>query len=106
MTHPTIILQEAEDELWEAVAFYEQKCAGLGLDFENEVKAALEVILNSPERWSLREDGTRRCLLRRFPYFIVYLYEAPRIWVIAFAHCKRKPRYWSGRVQQEGGEVE
>lgn len=31
-----IILHEAEVELWEAVAYYEDKAAGLGLDFENE----------------------------------------------------------------------
>ncbi len=38
------ILDEAEIELWEAVGFYENRCAGLGLDFVKEIKAALEII--------------------------------------------------------------
>ena len=37
-----VILDEAEIELWEAVGFYENRCAGLGLDFVKEIKAALE----------------------------------------------------------------
>lgn len=37
---PVLILHEAEIELWEAVMFYENRCAGLGLDFEREIKAA------------------------------------------------------------------
>lgn len=30
---PATILHEAEVELWESVAYYEDKAAGLGLDF-------------------------------------------------------------------------
>ena len=39
---PVVILHEAEIELWQAVEFYESRCAGLGLDFAKEIKAALE----------------------------------------------------------------
>jgi hypothetical protein len=47
---PVTILHEAEIELWEAVEFYESRCSGLGLDFEEETKAALETIKQSPAR--------------------------------------------------------
>lgn len=96
MTSVTI-LHEAEIELWEAVQFYENKCAGLGLDFEREIKAALELIQQFPNRWLLRRDGTRRYLIHRFPYFIMYVVHKDDIWIVAFAHCRRRPAYWSAR---------
>ncbi len=97
---PITILHEAEMELWEAVEFYENRCAGLGLDFEKEIKAALELIQQSPRRWPIRKDGTRRYLIHRFPYFIVYVFHKDNVWVIAFAHCRRRPGYWSGRAKR------
>jgi plasmid stabilization system protein ParE len=93
------ILHEAEVELWEAVAYYEQQSTGLGLDFGAELEASLEAICYAPERWPLRPDGTRRYLTPRFPYVVVYLYLQGRVWVIAIAHCKRRPGYWTQRVK-------
>ena len=93
-------LHEAEIELWEAVAYYEDKAHGLGLDFENEIERAVQTIADSPERWPLRSDDTRRYLTQRFPYLIVYSYLDGCIWIIALAHCKRQPEYWRSRVRQ------
>lgn len=95
---PVTILHEAEMELWEAVQFYENRCAGLGLDFEREIKVAIEFIQQSPERWPVRKDGTRRYLIHRFPYFVIYVLRKDHVWVVAFAHCRRRPGYWSGRA--------
>ena len=100
------ILHEAEAELWEAVAYYEERSAGLGLDFVAEVEASIKAVRDVPERWPLRPDGTRRYLTPRFPYVMVYLYFQDHVWVIAIAHCKRRPGYWSDRIratEQRGG---
>ena len=92
------LLHEAEVELWEAVAYYEDKASGLGLDFADEVERCLQSVNEAPERWPLRPDGTRRLLTQRFPYLIVYLCENEHVWVIAIAHCKRRMAYWSDRT--------
>ena len=92
------ILHEAEVELWEAVAYYEDKAAGLGLDFETEVERSVQAIAESPKRWPFRDDGTRRYLTHRFPFLVVYTHRNDHIWIIAFAHCKRRPGYWANRV--------
>jgi plasmid stabilization system protein ParE len=97
---PLTILHEAETELWEAVQFYESRCPGLGLDCENEIKAAIELIQQAPGRWAVRKDGTRRYLIHRFPYFVVYVVYNGHVWIVAFAHCKRKPGYWSARAKR------
>lgn len=96
---PVTILHEAESELWEAVAYYEQQAPGLGLDFQTAVEHSLYTIREFPESWPLRDDGTRRCLTNRFPYLIVYTYSRDHIWLIAVAHCKRQPGYWRQRYQ-------
>ena len=97
MTSVTI-LHEAEVELWDAAEFYESKCAGLGLDFVEEAKTAVDIIQQFPRRWPLRKDGTRRYLLHRFPSLAIYVYRDDRVWIVAFAHCRRRPGYWSGRM--------
>jgi toxin ParE1/3/4 len=91
------ILHEAEVELWEAVGNYDQKSPGLGVDFQAEIRRCIESIAEHPERWRLRADGTRRTLAQRFPYLVVYAYERERIWILAIAHCKRRPDYWQHR---------
>jgi hypothetical protein len=95
---PTTILHEAEVELWDAVVYCESRSAGLGLDFQAEIAATVAVSGQSPERWPVRADGTRRCLTQRFPCLVVYLLLPGHIWIIAFAHCRRRPRYWSARI--------
>jgi toxin ParE1/3/4 len=98
MTNVTI-LHEAELELWEAVSYYEEQAAGLGLDFELEIEQSLQTIAENPERWPIRSDGTRRYLINRFPYLVVYAYENHHVWILAIAHCKRRRSYWQSRIQ-------
>ena len=102
---PATILYEAEVELQEIVAHYEGKIRGLGLDFEAEIERSLRIISDFPECCPLREDGTRRYLTHRFPYLVIYTYLNDRVWIIAFAHCKRRPGYWEGRIEAEDLEA-
>lgn len=97
---PATILHEAEVELWEAVEYYESRSPGLGLDFHTEIEASVDAISQSPDRWPARDDGTRRYLTHRFPYVVVYVRLPDHIWIIAFAHCKRRPQYWSDRIRK------
>lgn len=94
-----IIHSEAELELRQAVAYYENKCTGLGLDLEREVSQALDDIQESPERWPIKRHGTRWRLLHRFPYAIYYLELLDAIWVVALAHTHQKPYYWLNRMK-------
>ena len=94
-----LILPEAEQELREIVKFYEEKCSGLGLNFLREIESGLKAVKNLSNIWQLLKDGTRRYLVHRFPYLVVYIHNNDSIWIIAFAHCKRKPEYWRDRIQ-------
>ena len=94
------IIDEAKVELFNAVRYYEDNSKGLGLDFQNEIQSSVEIIRRFPECCALRRDETRRYLISRFPYLIIYLYHKNHIWIIAFAHCKRKPEYWTNRIKE------
>ncbi|MBU1775437.1 MAG: type II toxin-antitoxin system RelE/ParE family toxin, partial [Gammaproteobacteria bacterium] len=43
-------------------------------------------------------DGFRRVIVRRFPYSVVYRAKGEHIYIIAVAHQRRHPNYWSDRV--------
>ena len=99
-----LILPEAELELREIIKFYEEKCSGLGLNFLREIESGLKTVKNLANLWQIRKDGTRRYLVHRFPYLVVYNHKNDSIWIITFAHCKRKPEYWRNRIRSVNTE--
>lgn len=90
-------LQPAQDELDEAIVYYDAEVPGLGHAFLLETLATLQHIRQYPEGWHQLSPNTRRCRLRRFPYGIVYAVLDDEIIVIAVAHLHRKPDYWHKR---------
>lgn len=87
----------AEQELDKAVDYYEDCLAGLGLDFAREIHAAIHRIIQYPEAWSQISENTRRCLVSRFPFGIVYQIKTDVIVIIAVANLRRRPEYWQER---------
>jgi toxin ParE1/3/4 len=99
VTKPLRIEDGARDELYAAVAWYEEKRSGLGREFFAEIQRTLELIerhpsLATPVPRVPVERGVRRLPLRRFPYAIVYREREFEIQIVAFAHHSRKPGYW------------
>jgi plasmid stabilization system protein ParE len=65
--------------------------------FVKEIEKAVHEVSNAPSRWPLFVSGTRRFLLRRFPYYIVYRERGDAVEIIAVAHARRRPGYWKFR---------
>jgi hypothetical protein len=59
---------------------------------------AFERLSDAPKRWPRYLFGTRRFVLHRFPFSIIYLDGPSVVNFVAFAHSKRKPGYWKRRV--------
>lgn len=91
-------LEPARDEFLGAADFYEDQAAGLGADFAAEVEHANATIAQTPHLGTPYIDTTRRLLLDRFPYNIVYSIEPDTVVIIAVAHQRRKPGYWKDRA--------
>lgn len=90
-------LRPAELELLDAAHFYELQAAGLGVQFLNKIDDALENIRTSPQRYPIIKDDVRRCLIKRFPYALLYRIDADVIIVQATMHLRRRPDYWVER---------
>jgi toxin ParE2 len=95
---PIRLLQIAQIELDEAIVYYESQLPGLGVEFLDEFLSCTARIRLFPEAWHLFNKGTRRCLLRRFPYGIIYSISTTEILIFAIAHLHRKPEYWQDRI--------
>lgn len=98
MKYKLIIRPEAENDLKEAFSWYEDKRKGLGHDFLLQVEAGLRFIERNPEIPPMEYKGTRKHLIKRFPYKIIYLVEKERIIVLAVTHGKRSPKLIKKRV--------
>ena len=99
MNRPVRSSEPASDELAEAVRWYESRRAGLGGEFFDAVVATVSLIETNPEiGTTISPDGqTRRVLVARFPYQVVYRLRPTEMVIVAIAHLKRRPGYWKNR---------
>jgi len=88
---------EASRETEETRAWYERQKKNLGAEFLQEIENAMEKIQQAPAAWLNYKFGTKRILVHRFPYSIVYRTKESMIQIVAIAHHKRKPFYWKDR---------
>jgi len=90
---------DARAEYLSSIAYYEAEKVGLGAEFAQEVEAAIQLILTYPSACPTMGNVVRRCMLRRFPYGIIYTTLDECILIIAVAHAKRPPGYWQSRQE-------
>ncbi len=93
---------DVHEEVREAVLEYNDCRSGLGDEFLAEYAAALPEIERAPLSFGRLETmpkatTVRRCLLKRFPYLIVFEVDEHEIVVLAVAHAHRRPNYWKRR---------
>jgi plasmid stabilization system protein ParE len=89
---------EARDEFREAVRWYRARDRRASSELRVKVSSAIRVIAGTPQRWPKYLYGTRRFVMQRFPFSVVYLDDPELVTVIAVAHSKRKPGYWRDRL--------
>jgi plasmid stabilization system protein ParE len=87
----------AVEEGLEAVRWYESRSVKAARSFRLEIRLAFDRIRDSPLSWPHYHWGTRRLLLRRFPYQVVYRIKPDHVLVVAIAHTKQRPGYWRER---------
>jgi len=89
---------DAEAEFDKAVAYYEEQQQGLGLELAREVYSTIARTMKFPDASPVLSKSSRRCLVSRFPYGVIYQVKGDALRVIAVAHLSRKPDYWVDRV--------
>ena len=95
---PLRLSAEARSEINEAAAFYEGRQPGLGKKWRLEVARALAEIQQRPNIGSKTAFGARQYHLQRFSFYVIFAERPENILVVSFAHDKREPGYWQGRI--------
>ncbi|GMV90177.1 MAG: hypothetical protein AMXMBFR81_31070 [Chthonomonas sp.] len=90
--------QAAEAEAEAAAQWYAQRDLSAAEGFIAELRNGEKAITEAPERWAPSARGTRRYLMDRYPFAIVYRRDGELIQIIAVAHLRRRPRYWTNRT--------
>jgi plasmid stabilization system protein ParE len=89
----------AEAEFLAAVDWYVERDPDVAEEFVSLVREAVELAAELPSawpRWPGRDDLHVR-VLHRFPFSIIYGVVLETVVVIAVAHHRRRPGYWSRR---------
>jgi plasmid stabilization system protein ParE len=91
-------LPPAEAEFLQAMAHYEEQAPGLGADFVAEIERVVALIVAHPQLGTPGPWDTRRILIRRFPFNVVYQPQPDFLLIVAVAHQRRRPGYWRARL--------
>jgi plasmid stabilization system protein ParE len=81
-----IFHSEADQELTEATAWYEERSELAAQAFALEIDHAIRAIAQAPLRWPKVKRGERRFVLDRFPYTVLYRVKADHVFITAVAH--------------------
>ena len=92
------VVADAEAE-FEATARWFDEHAGLRTEFVEAIDEAIYAIAEQPLRWPQWRPGSpyRKFVVRRFPYIVLYRMRDDYVEVLAFAHTRRRPGYWTDR---------
>lgn len=92
------IRSEAREEINSAFEWYFQRSPRAAEAFLAEVATALAQIVSHPQLYPQYTANTRRRVLERFPYSVIFQEKDDRILIVAVAHSKRQFDYWKGRL--------
>ena len=89
----------AAREFDEAVQYYENQLPGLGARYRQAVKDAIDRVKQFSDAYFPLSKRTRRCLVSKFPYGVIYKFADNQITVVAVAHLHQEPEYWVSRLR-------
>ena len=103
MTTPVRFSRQAREEVIEAARHYGEQRAELRSEFLDSMDDTIaRVVRYAPHIGGApgidATLGVKRIFMKRFPYSVFFIELPTRYRVLAVAHARRKPFYWSGRL--------
>jgi plasmid stabilization system protein ParE len=98
---PILFHSQAAAEYEAAFDWYFEPSELAASRFSMELETALEMISEGPHRWPNYSHGTRKFVLQRFPFIVIYRELPSSIQVLAAAHGHRRPGYWRKRLHSD-----
>jgi plasmid stabilization system protein ParE len=96
--HPFWFHPDAYAEVLSSHDRYAEVTIELAERFQDELERSRQAIARNPLIWPSYSYGTQRYLMKTFPYFIVFRVTKNRIEIIAVAHERQRPGYWTQRT--------
>lgn len=91
----------AQNELDDVFETFEYQQEGLGYLFVESFKKTVAYIKAYPDVWSMRENQIQRCLIKGFPYGVLYHKDEETIFVLAIVNLRKKPIHWVSKSVSE-----
>lgn len=91
-------LSLADQEVVDAVQWYEEQSEGLSRGFLDELDRVVRLVRLYPLVASQIDPEVRRFRFAHFPYTLIYGIDHETIVVIAVAHQHQEPGYWASRI--------
>ena len=92
-------LPAAEADLLKEIMYYSNAREGLGVKFHAAITAAVKKAVANPDSGAPLPKGTRSRLVKGFPFSVIYRASDVELLVVAVAHHRRQPEYWSRRIK-------
>ena len=86
--HPLV-----QRDVVEILRYYRRISPRLADEFQDELRAMMGRVAETPTSFHLAERGFRRINLRRFPFHILYEVRADSVRVMIVRHHKRRPEF-------------
>ncbi len=94
-----LVRPEAKQDVVEAAQWYDSKKIGLGVEFVDEIDAALDRVARGPKMYAAVYRDLRRSLVRRFPYAVYFAIRGTSVIVMAVLHQRRNQDILSERLE-------
>jgi plasmid stabilization system protein ParE len=99
MIKPAILDRLAQREASKAYRRYVAKAnPRTAARFAAELSRSMRLVEERAGSFPAYLAGTRRCILKKFPYLLVFIEYPDHVFVCAVAHAKRRPGYWRRRL--------
>lgn len=86
-----VLSLQAENELEDALYFYDLISTKIGDNFLNQINTCIESILLNPETYKLEFDVYRQAVVKKFPFVIIYTKIDSKILISAIFHTRKNP---------------
>jgi plasmid stabilization system protein ParE len=98
------VIEPAEAELEQAVAWYRDRDVRVANRFVAETRRTLALVETFPQIGGrvpgVEDKDVRQMPIHTFPYNVVFVDLADRLEVVAFAHHRRRPGYFIHRLNR------
>jgi plasmid stabilization system protein ParE len=87
----------ARADVDDAIGWYESKAPEMVSEFCDALRYTVQRIEQNPKQFPRAASKTRRALLRRFPYLVLFRETRDFVVVVAVFHTSLDPRIWRSR---------